>query len=191
MKNKKLLILLFIILSLCACTSPFISTPVTSNIKDNNSPLIKFFDCRELDIVPNGWYLNALLIQQGTNENGEEYYRCDMNGTRNDVNSSIFSLYYNVILSSTREIAKAELIDPTLLNAQEFYPTFYEISNLSYSLCTKNDEQQNCGLVIHKNNTVIFVRFWTEGEISSSEIENTVNPLLEDLSQRLANMQNH
>lgn len=188
MNKKRILFSLFIIASLCACTNTVTSVPVTGSIEDNNSPLIKFFDCKELAFVPNGWNLNALLIQQGMNENGEEYYRCNINGTRNDVNSSIFSLYYNVILSSTREITKAELIDPTLLNAEEFYPTFYEIGNSSYSLCTKNDEQQNCGLVIHKNNTVIFVRFWTEGEISSSEVENTVNSLLEGLSQRMKTM---
>jgi hypothetical protein len=190
MKNKKALLYLLISISIYACSSRLGSAQVTSSIEDRNSPLIGYFDCEELAVVPIDWDLNALLIQQGTNENGEEYYRCDMNGIRNDMNSSLFSLYYNVIISSSKEIAKTDLKDPTIMNGEEFFPTFLEIGEVNYSLCSKNMEQQTCGLAFRKNNVVIFVRFWSDGVISTSEIENIVNPLLGTLRQRLANMQN-
>jgi hypothetical protein len=190
MKNKKNLLYLLISIFIYACTSRLGSARVTSSIEDRNSPLIGYFDCKELAVVPMDWDLNAILIQQGTNENGEKYYRCDMNGIRNDMNSSFFSLYYNVIISSNKEIAKTDLKDPTIMNGEEFSPIFVKIGEVNYSLCSKNMEQQTCGLAFRKNNAVIFVRFWTDGGISTSEIENSVNPLLETLSQQLANMQN-
>jgi hypothetical protein len=67
MKKKHILFLL-LVTSLYACTSPFILVPVTSNIEDKRSPLVKSFDCRKLAIVPKGWDLDSILIQQGTND---------------------------------------------------------------------------------------------------------------------------
>jgi hypothetical protein len=164
---------------------------IYKSIKNPNSPLLKVVDCNEDIKLIDKWKLDGLAISQDYDKNNNEYASCTYSGYIDNSQKirRFMQLSYKIISPTIR------VIDESAVSGNDFQATeklelkILPVGEKEFINCEKNEEQYSCVVGSQYKKSILFLRFWADGQIDEQSTEKLINDTLFILDKNIQSLE--
>jgi hypothetical protein len=161
------------------------------SIKNSSSPLLKVADCDRTIGLIDKWKLDGLMISQDYDKNNDEFVSCSYFGyiDNNQKILKFMQFSYRIISPTTRVIDESAVLGNDFQATEKLELKILPVGEKEFINCEKNEEQYSCVVGSQYKKSILFLRFWSDGQINIQSTEKLINDTLSRLDKSIQNLE--